>query len=63
LSYSDFVQKIGKNLGTTVTAYNSANKEFGKINKDIYRITGAETELNLPVLEKPEENSDAERLL
>lgn len=62
-SYKDFIDKVGKNLGTTVSAYNSAGKEFGKINKDVYRITGDEIDLEIPVLEKPEENLDSDRLL
>ena len=39
-SYEDYMQKLGKNLGTTVNMYNNAYKEFGKIDKDVLRITG-----------------------
>ncbi len=38
-SYETYMQKMGNNLGTTVNMYNSAYKEFGKIDKDIYKIT------------------------
>lgn len=38
-SYDSYMQKLGGNLGTTVNMYNSAYKEFGKIDKDIYKIT------------------------
>jgi len=38
-SYEAFVQKMGNSLGTTVNMYNSAYKEFKKMDKDIYRIT------------------------
>ncbi|PIZ76441.1 DNA recombination protein RmuC [Candidatus Peregrinibacteria bacterium CG_4_10_14_0_2_um_filter_38_24] len=38
-SYETFVQKMGNSLGTTVNMYNSAHKEFKKIDKDIYKIT------------------------
>ena len=55
LSYEEYFGKVGKNLTTTVSAYNSAGKEFGKINKDILRITGEQLELESPVVEKPEE--------
>ena len=55
ISYEDFMNKIGKNLGTTVSAYNSASKEFKKIDKDILRITGAGTEYEPALLDKPEE--------
>ena len=63
-SYEEYMQKIGKNLTTTVSAYNSAGKEFGKINKDIYRITGDELGLESPTVQKPEEDpgGDGERL-
>lgn len=63
LSYEEYMQKIGKNLGTTVSAYNAAGKELGKIDKDIYRITGEELNLETPVIEKPDEIEDSERLL
>src|SRR3990167_3887761 len=55
MSYEDFMNKIGKNLGTTVSAYNSASKEFKKIDKDVMRITGKGIESDLGLLEKPEE--------
>ena len=38
-TYETYLQKMGKNLGTTVNMYNSAYKEFNKIDKDVYRIT------------------------
>jgi len=38
--YDDYMQKMGKNLGTTVSAYNHAYKEFGKIDKDVLKISG-----------------------
>ena len=46
---------MGNNLGTTVNMYNSANKEFGKIDKDIVKITGVESDLvgDIPLLDRP----------
>ncbi|PKL37149.1 DNA recombination protein RmuC [Candidatus Peregrinibacteria bacterium HGW-Peregrinibacteria-1] len=38
-SYDSYMQKLGNNLGTTVNMYNSAYKEFKKIDKDVHRIT------------------------
>lgn len=58
-SYQEYMGRIGKNLTTTVSAYNAASKEFGKINKDIYRITGDELGLEAPAVEKPDENAVA----
>jgi DNA recombination protein RmuC len=41
-SYQTFMDKLGNNLSTTVNMYNSAAKEFKKIDKDIYKITAGE---------------------
>ena len=37
--YEEFMGKVGKNLGATVNAYNTAAKEFKKVDKDIYKLT------------------------
>lgn len=42
VSYETYMEKMGTNLGTTVNMYNSAYKEFNKIDKDIYKITDGE---------------------
>jgi len=42
-SYETYIQKMGNSLGTTVNMYNSAYKEFTKIDKDLYRITDGES--------------------
>lgn len=53
--YQENMQKLGNHLGTTVNTYNSANREFGKIDKDIYRITDGKTggNIELNLLDKP----------
>jgi DNA recombination protein RmuC len=53
-SYEEFMAKLGNNLGTTVNAYNSASKEFKKIDKDILKIAGTGMGTDLPVIDKPE---------
>jgi DNA recombination protein RmuC len=40
LAYETFFKKVGLHLGTTVSMYNSATKEFTKIDKDVLKITG-----------------------
>ncbi len=40
LSYEEYLKKLGNNLGTTVNMYNKAYKEFGKVDKDVVKITG-----------------------
>ncbi len=59
--YEEYMQKLGKNLGTTVGMYNSAYKELGKIDKDVVRITGNAVGIEPMSLQKPEE--EEERLL
>lgn len=39
VSYETYMQKLGTHLGTTVNMYNSASKEFKKIDKDITKIS------------------------
>ena len=41
-SYETYLQKMGNSLSTTVNMYNSAYKEFVKIDKDVYKITATE---------------------
>ena len=51
--YDDYMQKLGKNLGMTVGAYNHAYKEFGKIDKDVLRITGERVGVEVASVEAP----------
>ncbi|MDP3735501.1 MAG: DNA recombination protein RmuC [bacterium] len=53
-SYEDFSLRLGNSLRTTVNHYNAAGKEFGKIDKDILRISGAEAGLSALSIERPE---------
>ncbi len=52
-SYEEYLQKLGNNLGTTVNMYNSAYKEFGKIDKDVTKITDGKSEVEIKQIEKP----------
>ncbi len=54
-SYDENMLKLGKHLGTTVNTYNSSYKEFKKIDKDIVRITGDESEIEPNLLDKPQQ--------
>jgi DNA recombination protein RmuC len=53
LSFDDFMKKLGASMSTTVNHYNSAYKEFNKIDKDVISITGAEKTLEPLVLDRP----------
>jgi len=57
LSYEIFMKKTGVSLGTTVSHYNRAYKEFKKIDKDVVKIAGGESEVEVEVLDKPRENN------
>lgn len=52
-SYDDYMQRLGKNLGTTVNMYNNAYKEFGKIDKDVLKITGESAGIEPTSIEGP----------
>ena len=52
-SYESYMEKLGKNLGTSVSMYNQAYKEFGKIDKDVLKITGEAVGVEVQQLEKP----------
>ncbi|MEK7574373.1 MAG: DNA recombination protein RmuC [Patescibacteria group bacterium] len=61
ISYDEFFKKIGVHLGTTVNMYNKAQKELGKIDKDVLKITGKAVGVELLRLESPEtENENGE---
>lgn len=53
LSFEEYMKKLGNNLGTTVNMYNSAYKEFNKIDKDVVKITEGEKKIDPLVLDKP----------
>lgn len=59
-AYEDYMRKLGGHLSTTVNSYNHAGKEFGKIDKDIVRITEGEITLNseLPDVDRPKNFQD-----
>ena len=53
LSYDEYMKKLGNNLGTAVNAYNKASKEFGKVDKDVVKITGKTGEIEPMQIEGP----------
>jgi DNA recombination protein RmuC len=58
LTYDEYMQKLGKNLGTSVSMYNHAYKEFGKIDKDVLKITGEAVGIEVQSLEAPTISED-----
>lgn len=56
VNYQDYISKVGKHLGSTVSAYNQANHQFRMIDKDVLKISGEKIGAEEIQLEKPEEN-------
>lgn len=52
-AYDDYFRKVGNSLGTTVNHYNAAQKELGKIDKDVTKITGSSMEVEQMLIDKP----------
>ena len=53
-SFEEYHKKLGNSLGTVVSHFNSSNREFRKIDKDVTRITGVTHDIETLALEKPE---------
>jgi DNA recombination protein RmuC len=54
VSYDDYMRRLGNNLGTTVNMYNSAYREFKKVDKDVTTITEQESEIKPIEIDKPQ---------
>lgn len=53
LKYNELMNKLGSHLGTTVSTYDKAHKELGKIVKDTVKLTGGQAKIEPKELEKP----------
>ncbi len=51
--FETFMQKLGNSLGTTVSHFNSAHRELGKVDKDIIKIANREKSVEPLLLDKP----------
>ncbi len=56
--YQVNINKMGKHLGTTVNFYNSASKEFKKIDKDVLKITGEGVDFEPELVDGPHKEED-----
>lgn len=56
-AYEDYFKRIGTNLNTTVNAYNSASREFGKIDKDVLKISGEKIDHDAILLDRVDTES------
>ncbi|MFA5020577.1 MAG: DNA recombination protein RmuC [Patescibacteria group bacterium] len=55
-AYDSYLGKLGDSLNSTVNSYNLSYKEFKKIDKDVVRITGVESEIEPLQIEGPRKN-------
>ncbi|MBU4536584.1 DNA recombination protein RmuC [Patescibacteria group bacterium] len=53
-AYDSYHTKLGTSLATTVNHFNTSRKELGKIDKDVYRITGGSAEIEPILVGKPD---------
>ncbi len=53
VAYDDYFKKLGNNLSTTVNCYNTAYVELKKIDKDVVKITGADSAIETLQIDKP----------
>lgn len=53
IAYNTYFAKLGNSLGATVGHYNSASKSLNQIDKDIVKIGGGETVLDVSLLDRP----------
>lgn len=51
--YDEFMKKLGVSLGTSVNHYNSASKEFVKIDKDVVKIAETNPSIEQLLIDKP----------
>ena len=54
-AYDDYFKRVGTSINTTVNAYNLANKEMGKIDKDVLKIGGEGFDHDIPLLDRVSE--------
>ena len=52
-TFGQFMNKLGNSLTTTVNHYNSSHKELAKIDKDVLRITGESSGVEILTVNKP----------
>ena len=57
-TFDDYMNKLGKSLGTTVGHYNTAHKELGKIDTDVTKIAGNVKSVEPLLLDKPQQDEE-----
>jgi DNA recombination protein RmuC len=57
-TYNDFLQRLGNGLDTSINHYNHAAQEFKKIDKDVLRVTGGESDVETLILDRTKSDED-----
>lgn len=55
--FDELLSKMGKSLSVTVGHYNNSYKELSKIDKDVVRISGGNTETSAVMIDKPQQEN------
>ncbi len=55
--FDGYMNKLGNSLGATVGHFNSAHKELTKVDKDVVKIAGGNTEIEPLLLDRPTDDS------
>jgi len=55
-TFDDYMNKLGKSLGTTVGHYNNAHKELGKIDTDVIKIAGNNKSVEPLLINRPQQD-------
>ncbi len=51
--YGEHFNRMGQHLDTTVSSFNKARVEFGKIDKDVIKLTGGESKIEIGEVKRP----------
>ncbi len=55
-TFDEYMNKLGKSLGTTVNHYNHAHKELAKVDTDVTKIAGSHKSVEPLLIDKPQED-------
>lgn len=53
--FDDLLSKMGKSLSITVNHYNNSYKELSKIDKDVVKISGGNSEVDVAIVDRPQQ--------
>jgi len=56
--FDGYMQKLGGSLSSTVGHFNSAHKELGRVDKDVIKIAGGNSEIEPLLLDKPNDDEE-----